>query len=158
MPRLEINTLKLFCVYRKFRRISIEIESKRILYRISLAAIMTFPGRKELPAFKELPLRKGDPPFSAWGLWENDQLGALNYLTDELVLKTAKDEIRTGLRVGLKYVLRLPQWRTLTLTLTVYLSISSLQLFLAGYHFRSTYITRHLGLSMMISLVLTRLR
>ena len=63
---------------------------------------MSFPGRKTLPALEDLPLRAGDPPFSAWGLWENDQLGSLNYLSDEVVLSAAKDEIRTGRRVGLK--------------------------------------------------------
>lgn len=56
----------------------------------------------KLPAFEELPLRKGDPPYSAWGLWENSQLGALNHLTDEVVLRATKEEIRTGQRVGLK--------------------------------------------------------
>ncbi|KAI9752418.1 MAG: hypothetical protein M4579_005642 [Chaenotheca gracillima] len=62
---------------------------------------MSFPGRQDLPAFEDLPLRKGDPQISAWGLWDNSQLGSLNYLTDETVKKTAKDEIQTGIRVGL---------------------------------------------------------
>lgn len=61
-----------------------------------------------LPKFSELPLNKDDPPNSAWGLWGknglDDQLGTLNYLTDALVLKTMKEEIQTGKRVGLKYV------------------------------------------------------
>lgn len=30
------------------------------------------------PSFSDLPLRKDDPPYSAWGLWgKNDQLGTL---------------------------------------------------------------------------------
>lgn len=30
------------------------------------------------PAFADLPLRQGDPPLSAWGLWgEEDELGTL---------------------------------------------------------------------------------
>lgn len=30
------------------------------------------------PALDSLPLRKGDPPYSAWGLWgEDDNIGAL---------------------------------------------------------------------------------
>lgn len=30
------------------------------------------------PSFSALPLRKGDPPYSAWGLWgKDDQLGTL---------------------------------------------------------------------------------
>jgi hypothetical protein len=52
--------------------------------------------------FDELPLRAGDPPHSAWGLWENDHLGSLNYLNDEKVLGAARNEIRTGKRVSLK--------------------------------------------------------
>jgi hypothetical protein len=60
-----------------------------------------------LPKFTELPLRKGEPANSAWGLWSqngfSDELGSLNYLTDELVLKTMKKEIQTGKRIGLKY-------------------------------------------------------
>ena len=52
--------------------------------------------------FDELPLRKGDPPHSAWGLWENSQLGSLNYLTDEKVLQAASSELKTGVRISLK--------------------------------------------------------
>jgi len=60
---------------------------------------------KQIPSFDELPLRSGDPPFSAWGLWPGEPgLGSLNHLTDALVLQTANEEIRTGRRVGLKYV------------------------------------------------------
>ncbi|OJJ52884.1 hypothetical protein ASPSYDRAFT_1165358 [Aspergillus sydowii CBS 593.65] len=62
---------------------------------------MDFPGRKPLPALDDLPLRKGDPPFSAWGLWENTQLGSLNYLSDDVVKAAAREEIQTGARVGL---------------------------------------------------------
>lgn len=59
--------------------------------------------KRQLPTFAELPLREGDPPNSAWGLWgPSDKLGALNYLTDELVLRAAKDEVQTGERVGLE--------------------------------------------------------
>ncbi|KAL2204654.1 putative cyclase [Sarocladium strictum] len=60
--------------------------------------------RNPLPALSELPLNKGDPPNSAWGLWDDAKdasLGSLNYLTDELVLKTTKEEVKTGQRVGL---------------------------------------------------------
>lgn len=52
--------------------------------------------------FDELPLRAGDPPHSAWGLWEDNHLGSLNYLGDEKVLETAKKEIQTGERISLK--------------------------------------------------------
>lgn len=59
------------------------------------------------PSFDRLPLREGDPPNSAWGLWgrgEESALGSLNYLTNELVLKAIKEEVKTGERVGLKCV------------------------------------------------------
>lgn len=56
-----------------------------------------------LPGLADLPLRPGDPPNSAWGLWgPEDKLGALNYLTDEVVLRTMKEEVKTGERVGLE--------------------------------------------------------
>lgn len=30
------------------------------------------------PRFEDLPLRKGDPPFSSWGLWGvDDQVGTI---------------------------------------------------------------------------------
>ena len=57
---------------------------------------------KALPKFEELPLGEGDPPYSAWGLWEEPSLGALNYLTEDVVLRAAKEEIQSGTRVGLK--------------------------------------------------------
>jgi len=55
------------------------------------------------PKFDDLPLNKGDPPFSAWGLYgKDDNLGTLNLLTPEVVLEAAK-EIKTGVRVGLDF-------------------------------------------------------
>ncbi|KAL3475207.1 hypothetical protein BJX99DRAFT_259673 [Aspergillus californicus] len=62
------------------------------------------------PSFDQLPLRKGDPPNSAWGLWGDgpeSALGSLNHLTDELVLKTIKEEVKTGERIGLNLPLDL---------------------------------------------------
>ena len=51
------------------------------------------------PAFEDLPLRKSDPSYAAWGLYgEKDELGTLNRLTDERVAAAAKDEIKTGKR------------------------------------------------------------
>ena len=51
-----------------------------------------------IPSFDDLPLRKGDPPYSAWGLYgDDDELGTLNRLTPDIVL-AAKDEIRKGIR------------------------------------------------------------
>jgi hypothetical protein len=63
-----------------------------------------------LPSFDKLPLRDGDPPNSAWGLWgdaKETSLGSLNYLTDEIVLKATKEEVKTGERVGLEYTAKL---------------------------------------------------
>lgn len=52
-----------------------------------------------IPAFEDLPLRKGDPHHSAWGLYgEDDELGTLNRLTDERVVEAAKAELKTGYR------------------------------------------------------------
>jgi hypothetical protein len=59
-----------------------------------------------VPNFADLPLHLGDPPNSAWGLWNqhgfDEQLGALNYLTDDLVKRTIHEVVRTGKRIGLK--------------------------------------------------------
>lgn len=66
------------------------------------------PPLQPLPSLNQLPLREGDPPNSAWGLWgdgPDSSLGALNYLTEELVSRTAREEIKTGERLGLEYVL-----------------------------------------------------
>ena len=60
------------------------------------------------PPFASLPLRKNDPPFSAWGLYgPEDQLGTLNLLTRECVLEATK-EIRIGTRIGLNLPLTVP--------------------------------------------------
>lgn len=57
------------------------------------------------PSFQDLPLHEGDPPHSAWGLWgDGSALGSLNYLTDELVLRTMSEEVKTGQRVSLECV------------------------------------------------------
>lgn len=56
---------------------------------------------KNLPTFDQLPLRPQDPPYSAWGLWgEDDELGRLNLLTPEIV-KAASLEIQHGIRIPL---------------------------------------------------------
>lgn len=55
------------------------------------------------PNFEALPLKEGDPPYSAWGLYgDNDELGTLNLLTAEATL-AAKAEIITGRTISLKY-------------------------------------------------------
>ncbi|KAI0470896.1 hypothetical protein GGR56DRAFT_682962 [Xylariaceae sp. FL0804] len=59
-----------------------------------------------VPDFDALPLRASDPPYSAWGLYgDDDQLGTLNRLTDAVVAAAARAEIRTGRRVGLDWPL-----------------------------------------------------
>jgi hypothetical protein len=60
---------------------------------------MTTKRPSNIPPFSSLPLNKGDPLRSAWGLYgKDDQLGTLNRLTDEIVAAAAKEEIRTGVR------------------------------------------------------------
>ena len=55
------------------------------------------------PAFSDLPLRKGDPKLSAWGLWgDKDELGTLNFLDEETV-KAAAGEIKEGVRISLNW-------------------------------------------------------
>ncbi|KAF1987337.1 hypothetical protein K402DRAFT_376071 [Aulographum hederae CBS 113979] len=59
----------------------------------------------DIPKFSDLPLNKGDPRWSAWGLYgKDDQLGTLNRLTDDVV-KAASSEIRTGTRISLNWPL-----------------------------------------------------
>jgi hypothetical protein len=54
-----------------------------------------------IPPFSELPLRNGDPPYSAWGLYgSDDERGTLNRLTKDIVLQ-AKEEIQTGETISL---------------------------------------------------------
>ncbi|KAK3350983.1 hypothetical protein B0H65DRAFT_456590 [Neurospora tetraspora] len=59
-----------------------------------------------IPNFDALPLRDGDPKYSAWGLYgDKDELGTLNRLTDERVAEAAKNEIKTGVRISLNWPL-----------------------------------------------------
>jgi hypothetical protein len=66
---------------------------------------MSPPSR---PPFSSLPLDKSGPAGNAWGLYgPNDELGALNMLTPD-VIKSAASEIQTGERVSLDWSLNLP--------------------------------------------------
>lgn len=57
------------------------------------------------PKFSELPLEHDHPPYSAWGLWgQDDELGTLNHLTPERVVSAAR-EVKTGVRFGLNWAL-----------------------------------------------------
>jgi len=54
------------------------------------------------PSFDALPLHPDHPPYSAWGLYgEDDELGTLNLLNPDVVLE-AKSEISTGQTISLK--------------------------------------------------------
>ncbi|KAI7336597.1 hypothetical protein KC315_g2681 [Hortaea werneckii] len=54
-------------------------------------------------SFDELSLDKNGPHGNAWGKWgPNDQIGTLNFLTEDVVAKAAKECILTGQRVSLK--------------------------------------------------------
>ncbi|KIM95449.1 hypothetical protein OIDMADRAFT_45284 [Oidiodendron maius Zn] len=56
---------------------------------------------RALPKFSDLPLNKGDPPHSAWGVYgSDDELGTINRLTDDVVMR-AKEEIQRGVRISL---------------------------------------------------------
>src|SRR5258708_12471716 len=44
----------------------------------------------KLPRFSELPVKKGAPPDSCWGVFgDEDDLGCLNFLTPEGVIEAA---------------------------------------------------------------------
>jgi len=60
-------------------------------------------GQVNLPTFDELPKFKNFTGC-AWGIWgEKDELGTVNLLTDEVVARTAKEEIKSGRRVSLNW-------------------------------------------------------
>ncbi|CAK7200185.1 hypothetical protein SEUCBS139899_002876 [Sporothrix eucalyptigena] len=60
------------------------------------------------PSFSSLPLREGDPPYSAWGLWgTDDHIGTLNRLTPAVV-RGAASEISEGTRFSLNWCLSKP--------------------------------------------------
>ena len=53
--------------------------------------------------FAALPLDKNGPHGNAWGRWgPDDQLGTLNFLTDDVVAKAVSDCVKTGQRTSLK--------------------------------------------------------
>ncbi|CAH0019905.1 unnamed protein product [Clonostachys rhizophaga] len=59
-----------------------------------------------LPKWKDLPPIEGQPQGFGWGLFDQDgvkdQLGTLNFLTPEVVLR-AEDEIKIGISVSLNW-------------------------------------------------------
>ncbi|KAF8913347.1 hypothetical protein CPB85DRAFT_1434200 [Mucidula mucida] len=63
---------------------------------------------KELPKFDDLPSFK-EYKGCAWSVWgEDDQLGTVNLLTEEVVKKAAAEEIRTGQTVSLNWPVNFP--------------------------------------------------
>jgi len=67
-----------------------------------------FEMSTKLPEYKGLPLKKGDPKGSAWGLWgKDDQLGTLNLLTDTAVQNAAK-VVKDGKRISLNWEINSP--------------------------------------------------
>lgn len=72
------------------------LESPGISNTVSVSAVSR-------PRFDELPLRKGDPKGSAWGLWgDRDERGTLNLITEDVV-RAASAEAIHGKVVNLKY-------------------------------------------------------
>lgn len=60
-------------------------------------------SKPDVVDFEALPLDKSGPHGNAWGKWgPEDQLGTLNYLTDDTIAKAAQECIMTGQRVSLK--------------------------------------------------------
>ncbi len=45
---------------------------------------------KTIPTFDQLPVRKGAPPESSWGVFEDEALGCLNFLTPAGVVEAAR--------------------------------------------------------------------
>lgn len=70
--------------------------------------IAKYSERLKRPHFEDLPLQRGDPKASAWGLWgHKDELGTLNLLSPEIVAR-AGQEIQTGVVVPLNLPLEVP--------------------------------------------------
>lgn len=64
--------------------------------------------KRKRPAFNHLPLNATDPPYSAWGLYgEDDELGSLNLLTAELT-RQALSEPKSGKLIPLSLPLNVP--------------------------------------------------
>jgi hypothetical protein len=66
----------------------------RIEIRSVAAVTHHITSMQSRPAFSDLPLIKGDPHLSAWGLCgKDDELGTLNFLTEEVVRAAASVEL-----------------------------------------------------------------
>ena len=52
------------------------------------------------PSFHDLPLRPGDPQYSAWGLWgDEDQLGTLVRSSNIVMISGAINELMQIVRI-----------------------------------------------------------
>ncbi|KAJ5756026.1 hypothetical protein N7533_005569 [Penicillium manginii] len=68
----------------------------------------------EYPSFSDLPLKRDGPHGNSWGLWgPNDQIGTLNHLSEDVVARAAKQEIKSGKRVCLNWTLTGSSYPTL---------------------------------------------
>ncbi|KAI9732646.1 MAG: hypothetical protein M1834_003983 [Cirrosporium novae-zelandiae] len=64
------------------------------------------PPLPQQPKFSDLPLDKEGGKWNAWGLYgKKDELGMLRRLTDRKVVESAREEIRTGVRISLNWPL-----------------------------------------------------
>ncbi|GJJ16309.1 hypothetical protein Clacol_010606 [Clathrus columnatus] len=76
----------------------------------------------QFPPFSSLPFRKGDPTGAIWGFYESlvtggsptdeeqplDELGSLNLLTPNRILRASREEIQLGRVVSLNWPLQKP--------------------------------------------------
>jgi kynurenine formamidase len=61
-----------------------------------------------IPTYDELPVKSGNPPRSAWGLWgDDDQIGTINWLTAERVVAGAR-LVKKGAVFALNWELEKP--------------------------------------------------
>jgi hypothetical protein len=66
-------------------------------------AVEMDPKYSKYPTFGELPLQRNGPHGNAWGIWgPDDQIGTLNHLTKDIVVRAANEEIKSGSRICLK--------------------------------------------------------
>ena len=85
----------------------VQDSSLRTSIQVAMASTPSHQAKRR-PAFSELPLCAGDPPFSAWGLYGlDDELGSLNLLTEETVVDASREIVR-GKRIGLNLPLTVP--------------------------------------------------
>lgn len=65
-------------------------------------------GQRRLPAFDDLPAFH-DMPGCGWIWDEDDQLGTVNLLTDEIVQRACHEEVRIGKSISLNWPINFPE-------------------------------------------------